>query len=221
MGIWQVDSILGICNSWGEKCFNEQSAEEFLSHFKVNTLVGCITQLVFSLLATFVLTAIFQRPFLTSRESLHTFQQAPLGKIINIPSNMAWFANNYGCNACYRVSWTSWQKPWPSTWRRLAPKSLPWLSTLAGFQPGCRGTMAGTIWILAWRVLWRLSRDLGRMMGRKLRVGRGRSGQAKDWIISGRMIYGLEDQIAKYNSVKRDPLPFCYRFASQNSQWYF
>ncbi|KAF2421109.1 NAD(P)-binding protein, partial [Tothia fuscella] len=70
---------------WDDKPFTEQSADDLLSHFKVN-VVG---------------------PFLASKAFSPALERSPLGKIINVSSDFASITDNTGGNACYRVSKTA------------------------------------------------------------------------------------------------------------------
>ncbi|CAA7266133.1 unnamed protein product [Cyclocybe aegerita] len=72
----------GVYYPWDDKPFTELTADDLISHFKVNT-VG---------------------PFLTSKHFLSALAHSKAGKIINISSDLASIADNTGGNACYRIS---------------------------------------------------------------------------------------------------------------------
>ncbi|KAF2114212.1 hypothetical protein BDV96DRAFT_577765 [Lophiotrema nucula] len=75
-----------LCCLWDDKPFTEQSAEDLLTHFKVNT-VG---------------------PFVACKAFLPALQRVEKSKIITMSSNMASIADNdNGGNLCYRLSKTA------------------------------------------------------------------------------------------------------------------
>ncbi|KAH7406366.1 hypothetical protein DE146DRAFT_389384 [Phaeosphaeria sp. MPI-PUGE-AT-0046c] len=75
-----------LCHTWDDKPFTEQSDEDLLSHFKVNTI----------------------GPFMACKAFLPALQRAERGKIINMSSDMASITDNStGGNICYRLSKTA------------------------------------------------------------------------------------------------------------------
>ncbi|KAJ3485578.1 hypothetical protein NLJ89_g11888 [Agrocybe chaxingu] len=71
----------GVYYPWDDKPFTELTADDLISHFKVNT-----------------------GPFLTSKYFLPALSRSKGGKIINISSDFASITDNAGGNACYRIS---------------------------------------------------------------------------------------------------------------------
>lgn len=75
-----------LCHLWDDKPFTEQSGEDLLTHFKVNTM----------------------GPFIACKAFLPALEKAGQGKIIIMSSSMASITDNdTGGNVCYRISKTA------------------------------------------------------------------------------------------------------------------